>query len=76
MKKKDLQDFRSKDIQELTRMIQEKVIEARRLKAEIGLGRQKNIRQTKNTRLEIAQLKSILREKELKGTNDAKNISR
>lgn len=64
MKKKDLQSLRAKEKPEIKKLIEEKVAELTHLTSEISLGRHKNVRAGKNLRREIAQLKTILREKE------------
>ncbi|MDO8599926.1 MAG: 50S ribosomal protein L29 [bacterium] len=63
MKKKDLQDFKSKEPMAIETAILGKVLDVRRLTAEIGLGRQKNTSLAKLARRDLAQLKTIVREK-------------
>lgn len=63
MKKKDLQDFKSKEPMAIEAAILGKVQDVRRLTAEIGLGRQKNTSLATLARRDLAQLKTIFAEK-------------
>lgn len=65
MKPKELKQIRVKNKRELEKLAQEKKKELAKETANVNLGRTKNIRSARNLRLEIAQLMTILREKEI-----------
>lgn len=64
MKKKDLQDLRTKTVQELTAMLSQKKTEIGNLSLELTTGKHKNLRVVKNTRRAAAQIATVLKEKE------------
>lgn len=65
MKKKDLKSLRTKDIKELKKMVETKRSEAANSHVKRLAGQEKNLKKVKNLRREIAQLLTIIKEKEL-----------
>lgn len=65
MKRKELQELRQKDKAQLLKLVREKKKELVKEAADIGLGRAKNVKAVRNLRRDIAQLMTILREKEI-----------
>ncbi len=60
MKKKDLQDLKNKTVSELEKLVEEKTREVARLRSEIALSRQKNVRSAKIARTTLARAKTII----------------
>lgn len=75
MKKKDLQTFKDKKIEELTKIVQEKRVEISKAAAEMYAGKEKNLKKAKNAKRELAQMLTILRQKELRGENEETEVS-
>ena len=65
MKRKQLDDQKSKDVNFLNKLIAENKIELQKVQAEIRAGKEKNLKKAKNLRTDISQLLSILKEKEI-----------
>lgn len=65
MKKKDLTDIRKKDIKELGEMAVDKKKELAKATAEMGASREKNLKKAKSLRHDVAQILTLIREKEL-----------
>lgn len=65
MKKKDLTDLRNKKINELEKLLAKKRHQLVNVQAKIKAGQEKNLKKAKNTRRDIAQILTIIREKEL-----------
>ncbi len=65
MKKKDLQELRKKEIPELKNLAEEKRLEIERVRAEIVSGREKNLKKVKNLRRDLAQILTLIKEKEI-----------
>lgn len=65
MKKGELTELRSKDIDELKKLVADKRLELTKVMAEIKAGREKNLKKAKNLRREIARALTLIREKEL-----------
>jgi ribosomal protein L29 len=65
MKKKDLANLRTKTISELLKMSVERKNEADQEYAKIKAGQEKNVKKSFNLRKELAQILTILREKEI-----------
>ncbi len=65
MKRKSLQKLREKGIEELKKKVLAMKKEQVELVAKIAVGREKNLKSTKNLRRDIAQLLTLIREKEL-----------
>lgn len=66
MKKKELQEIKGKAIEEVVKLIQEKRKQIPLLALELKMGKHGNLRIIKNARRELAQLATILGEKERK----------
>lgn len=64
MKRKHLLELRKKSKEEIEKLLRDREGERTRVAPEIKLGRSKNVRRAKNMRREIAQLKTVLSEKE------------
>jgi len=65
MKKKDLQAARNKKVSELKKLVSKKKQEVEVLQAKVKAGQEKNLKKAKNIRIEIAQLLTLIREKEI-----------
>lgn len=65
MHKRELTDLKNKEIKELKTILEKKRIEAAKVYMELMAGREKNLRKSKMTRLEVAQILTIIREKEI-----------
>jgi ribosomal protein L29 len=65
MKRKDFNDLKTKDIKSLKKMAQEKKLEASKKRMEIVGGKEKNLKATNNLRHELAQILTLVREKEI-----------
>ena len=65
MKTKDLQSLRTKDLKELTELVHHKGIEQVKSKAEIKAGREKNLKKVKFIKRDIAQILTIIKEKQI-----------
>jgi len=65
MKKKDLLIYREKDLKEVLKSLSEKRMEAKKAQAEMFGGKEKNLKKVRNLRKEIAQILTILKEREL-----------
>jgi ribosomal protein L29 len=65
MKKKDLQNIRTKKIKTLEKLVGEKKLELVKIRLAMKVGKEKNLKKAKNLRREIAQILTIIREKEL-----------
>ena len=65
MKQKELNNLRSKDLMELKKIVQEKNVESIKSKAETKVGKEKNLKKSANIRRDMAQILTIMREKEL-----------
>lgn len=67
MKKKELQTFKDKKLEELKKAVQEKRVEIAKASAEMYAGKEKNLKKAKNAKRELAQVLTLLRQKELGG---------
>lgn len=65
MKRKDIQSLQNADVTELQKKLSEKEVSLAQLLKDRYTKQSKNVRQGKFLRLEIARIKTILREKEL-----------
>ena len=65
MKKEELTNLRTKTISELVKMSVERKNEAEVVYAKIKVGQEKNVKKAFNLRKELAQILTILREKEI-----------
>jgi ribosomal protein L29 len=73
MKKKDLQQFKDKSIDELSKLVGKKRVEFDKAKVELKSGNNKNNKKPKNLKKEIAQILTIIKEKEIMDHLSAKN---
>ncbi len=80
MKKKELTNLLTKDVEYLTELIAKKRIEFTKTKAEMKVSKEKNLKKTKNLRRDLAQLLTILKEKEIiqkeKGENKDSEVKK
>jgi ribosomal protein L29 len=65
MKKKDLTEMKSKTLAELRKVAVQKRVEANNAGMKISAGKEKNLKSFKNLRREIAQILTIIKEKEI-----------
>lgn len=66
MKKNELSQAKSETLQELRKKLKEKKQELAKVRLEISTGKIKNKRASKNLRKDIAQLLTLIREKEIR----------
>lgn len=64
MKKKDLVSLRKKDVKELKKMAEDKKNEALNAHVKMLAGQEKNLKKARNLRREVAQILTIVKEKE------------
>jgi len=65
MKKKELKQLKEKDKKDLEKMVGQKKIDLIKAKADIIAGREKNLKKVKNLKDEIAQVMTLITEKEI-----------
>ena len=65
MKRKEFNDLRGKNIQELGKIALEKKLEAEKAKMKMLGGKEKNLKVRKNLAKEIAKILTLVREKEI-----------
>ncbi len=65
MKKKEIIDLRSKDIEALKKIAYEKKLEAGKIKTKIAGGKEKNLKAFTNLRRDLARALTLIREKEI-----------
>lgn len=65
MKRKEFNDLREKNIQELEKIALEKKLEAEKAKMKMLGGKEKNLKVRKNLAKEIAKILTLVREKEI-----------
>lgn len=65
MKRKDLFKFREKSRSELKKVLRDKKLELLRVSVNIKASKEKNLKKAYNLKRDIAQLKTIKKEKEL-----------
>lgn len=65
MKKKDLEDLRKSDVSTLEKEVEKRRLERPKLVLELRSGKKKNPKKTRNLKREIAQILTVIREKEL-----------
>jgi ribosomal protein L29 len=65
MKKKEFNDLKVKDIKTLKKLAVEKKLEATKKKMEIIGSKEKNLKSTNNLRHDLAQILTLIREKEI-----------
>jgi ribosomal protein L29 len=65
MKKKEFTELRSKDIKVLQKLVFEKKAEAVKTKVGMSAGKEKNLKIFRNLRREVAQILTLIKEKEI-----------
>ena len=65
MKKRELTDVRKSETKDLSSKVKEKKLELAKTRVKIVSGEEKNVKKLANLKKEIAQLLTILKEKEL-----------
>lgn len=65
MKIKDFTALKNKEIKDLQKMAQEKKLEAKKAKLSMVSGKEKNLKIYRNLRRDIAQVMTLIREKEI-----------
>lgn len=65
MKIKELKEVKNKDIKELETMVSKQKLELMKNQVKIAGGKEKNLKKSWNLRREIAQLLSIIKEKQI-----------
>ncbi len=68
MKKKDLKNLRAKEIDELRKLVSEKKKEVAVIYGKVKVGQEKNLKKMKGLKKEIAQILTIIGEKEIKAS--------
>lgn len=72
MKKTDLTSLRTKEIKELTKTLKDKKVELLKLTQKIKSGSEKNLKKGRLLRHDIAQILTIIKEKEIVSSEEAK----
>lgn len=75
MKKKELVELRGKDAVSLNKLKLGKKIALIKTETDLAIGREKNLKKAKNLRYDIAQIETLVREKEFE-TEVTKEISK
>jgi len=65
MKKKEFTDLRTKDLKTLKKLARDKKLEADKKRMEIMGGKEKNLKSTNNLRHDLAQILTVVKEKEI-----------
>ena len=65
MKRKEFNDLKTKDIKDLRKLGRDKKFEASKKRMEIVSGKEKNLKATNNLRHDLAQILTVVREKEI-----------
>lgn len=65
MKVKEFKDLKVKDVKELNKLMVEKKLELMKVIPNMAVNQEKNLKKGKTLKTEIAQIMTILREKEL-----------
>ena len=65
MKKKELNKLREKSIKQLQTLVDKKKLELVKIQSKMKVGKEKNLKSTKNLKRDVAQILTIIREKEL-----------
>nr|AKQ04356.1 coiled-coil 59..80 [uncultured Microgenomates bacterium Rifle_16ft_4_minimus_5036] len=65
MKRKEIEELRKKDRQALEKLVSEKKTVLVKTVTDTKIAREKNLKKAKNTKREIAQIETVLREKEI-----------
>jgi ribosomal protein L29 len=65
MKRKEFNELKTKQIKDLLKLSGEKRLEAKKMKLNLMAGKEKNLKVYRNIRREIAQIETIIREKQI-----------
>jgi len=65
MKRKEFNELKGKEIKDLFKLAVGKKLEAKKAKLSIISGKEKNLKTYRNLRREIAQVQTVIREKEI-----------
>ncbi len=65
MKKKELKTLRTKSNKDLVKTLEKKRVELLKIKLKIKAKEEKNVKMAKNLKIDISQILTVLREKEL-----------
>lgn len=65
MKRKELIELKGKTIKDLIKTVEDKKLESRKLKMSVAAGKEKNLKAGKNIKRDIAQILTVIREKEI-----------
>ncbi len=76
MKKKEFQEIRNKKIAELEKLVSKRKQEVIGLQAKVKAGQEKNLKKAKNLRREIAQILTLIREKEILEKVEKKEVKK
>lgn len=76
MKKRDFDQLRTKEVEELTILLKDKKTELIKVATEIAAGKEKNIKKARNKRKEIAKLLTLIREKQILQKEEKTNVNK
>lgn len=65
MKKKEFNDLKKKEVKDLLKLNIEKKFEAKKAKLNMMAGKEKNLKIYRNIRRDIAQIETVIKEKEI-----------
>ena len=69
MKKKNIKELRANEIGQLNKLVAEKKLEIIKVKAQMAAHKEKNLKSVRNLRKDLAQILTIIGEKELLDQN-------
>jgi ribosomal protein L29 len=75
MKRNMLRDLRSKKLTDLEKMASEKRAEVDKARAEMKASKEQNLRKAKNLRRDLAQILTVVREKEIINEENKEEVS-
>lgn len=65
MKRKELNDYKSKTVKDLLKFVSDKKTEMKKKKVEIFAGKEKNLKYFNNLRRDVARVMTIIKEKQI-----------
>ena len=65
MKRKEFNEIKNKEIKDLKKLSSEKKLEAKKVRMNMTAGKEKNLKIFRNVRRDIAQIMTVIREKEI-----------
>lgn len=65
MKKKELTDIKGKTVKDLSKLVYTKKVESKKIKMNTVSGKIKNLKEFKNLRRDIAQILTVIKEKQI-----------